>query len=303
MTEVKNLGASIRARLLNKARAENLDYNLVLTRFALERWLYRLSVSNYRDEFLLKGALLFDLWFNIPHRPTRDADLLGSGNADISRLESMFQEICAIPFEDAIAFRPDSVHAERIRKEGNYPGIRVTLVGFLDGARCPVQVDIGFGDAVTPGPESVHYPAMLDDMPGPRLEAYPRYSVVSEKLEALVALGIANSRMKDFFDLWVLSRQSEFDGETLRTAIMATFRRRATPVPSDLPVGLSEEFTHDASKQTQWRAFVGKNALGPIALPDVISALRDFLIPVLEAARGERPFPQIWKHEHGWKRL
>jgi len=216
VTEIKNLGASIRARLLNKARAENLDYNLVLTRFALERWLYRLSISDYRDEFLLKGALLFDLWFDVPHRPTRDADLLGSGSADITRLESMFREICAIPFEDAIEFQSDSIRAERIRKDGNYPGIRITLVGLLDSARCPVQVDIGFGDAVTPGPEAVDYPAMLDEMPGPSLDAYPRYSVVSEKLEALVALGIANSRMKDFFDLWILSRQSEFDGETLR---------------------------------------------------------------------------------------
>jgi hypothetical protein len=302
LTGARNLGASVRARLLNKARAESIDYNLVLTRFALERWLYRLSISRFREEFLLKGALLFDLWFDVPHRPTRDADLLGAGTADIPRLITTFQELCAIDVEDAIEFQPQSVRAEGIRKEGNYPGIRITLVGLLDGARCPVQVDIGFGDAVTPGPEVVHYPAMLEDMQGADLRAYPRYTVVSEKLEALVALGIVNSRMKDFFDLWILSRQSEFDGETLRTAVVATFRRRSTPMPAAEPIGLSDEFAHDAGKQTQWRGFISKNALGPIALSDVISDLRVFLIPLVDAARGNTPFPQTWKSTDGWKK-
>ncbi len=300
MTGVKNLGASIRARLLNKARAESLDYNLVLTRFALERWLYRLSVSKYRDEFLLKGALLFDLWFDVPHRPTRDADLLGTGDASISRLKSMFREICAIPFEDAIEFQAESIRAEQIRKEGNYPGVRLTLVGLLDGARCPVQIDVGFGDSVVPGPEAISYPAMLEEMPGPDLRGYPRYTVVAEKLEILVSLGIANSRMKDYFDLWILSRQCEFDGETLRTAVAATFSRRSTPITGSPPVGLSDEFALDAAKDSQWRAFTRKNALEPAALPDIVSILRAFLMPVLEAARGDAPFRLVWNSEHGW---
>lgn len=302
MTGVKDPGASIRARLLNKARAKNLDYNLVLTRFALERWLYRLSISRFREDFLLKGALLFDLWFDVPHRPTRDADLLGTGTADIPRLIATFQEICAVDVEDAIEFQPESVRGEGIRKEGNYPGVRVTLVGLLDGARCPVQVDIGFGDAVTPGPEVVHCPAMLEDMQGPSLRAYPHYTVVSEKLEALVVLGIANSRMKDFFDLWILSRQSDFDGEILRAAVMATFHRRSTSMPAVEPIGLSDEFARDAGKQSQWQGFIRKNALEPIALSEVVSALRVFLVPVLDAARGDTPFLQDWKPENGWKR-
>src|SRR5574340_1064381 len=152
---VKNLGASIRDRLLNKARAEKLDFNLLLTRYALERMLYRLSISTQRDQFLLKGALLFDLWFDVPHRPTRDADLLGFGSAEIPHVEAVFRDICAAELDDGIRFQADSVHAEEIRKEANYSGVRVTLVGMLDGARCHVQVDVGFGDAVTPGPEAV----------------------------------------------------------------------------------------------------------------------------------------------------
>lgn len=152
---VRNIGASIRDRLLNKARAEKLDYNLLLTRYALERLLYRLSVSEQRDQFLLKGALLFDLWFDVPHRPTHDADFLGFGSAEIPHLEKIFQDICRIDVEDGIAFQPDSVKAAEIRKEANYAGVRVTLMGLLDSARCPVQIDVGFGDSVVPGPEDV----------------------------------------------------------------------------------------------------------------------------------------------------
>lgn len=194
----RNMAASVRARLLNRARETRQDFNLILTRYALERLLYRLSISPHADQFLLKGALLFDLWFDIPHRPTRDADLLGFGSAEIPHVEAAFRDICTVELDDGIRFQPDSVHAEEIRKEANYSGVRVTLIGLLDGARCHVQVDVGFGDAVTPGPEAVDYPVMLPDMPAPKLRAYPRYTVVAEKLEALVSLGIANSRMKDY---------------------------------------------------------------------------------------------------------
>lgn len=203
---VRNIGASIRDRLLNKARAENLDYNLLLTRYALERLLYRLSVSKQRDQFLLKGALLFDLWFDVPHRPTHDADFLGFGSADIPHLEEVFRDICRLESEDGIVFQPDSVKAAEIRKEAHYAGVRVTLLGFLDKARCPVQIDIGFGDAVVPGPDEVRYPVILAEMPEPQLRVYPRYTVVAEKLEALTSLGMLNSRMKDFFDLWVFGQ-------------------------------------------------------------------------------------------------
>ncbi len=210
-----DIGASIRARLLNKAKAEGQDFNLILTRYALERLLYRLGSSSHAERFLLKGALLFDLWFDIPHRPTRDVDLLGFGPAEIPILEAVFRDLCvgASEPDDGIRFQAETVRGMDIRKEANYAGIRVTLVGLLAGARCSVQVDVGFGDAVTPAPESVDYPVMLPELPAPRLRAYPRYTVVAEKLDALVTLGIANSRMKDYFDLWVLARQADFDGD------------------------------------------------------------------------------------------
>ena len=165
----KNVAASVRSRLLNKARAEKLDFNLLLTRYALERMLYRLSISKQRDQFLLKGALLFDLWFDIPHRPTHDADFLGFGSAEIPHIESLFREVCQIEADDGIVFQAESVKADEIRKEANYAGVRVTLLALLDGARCPVQLDIGFGDAVVPGPDEVLYPVILGDMAEPHL--------------------------------------------------------------------------------------------------------------------------------------
>ena len=204
----RNVAASVRTKLLNKARAEKRDFTLVLTRYALERLLYRLSISRHADHFLLKGALLFDLWFDVPMRPTRDIDLLGFGLAEEPYLTEAFTELCALDIDDGIHFDAQSIRAEEIRKEANYAGIRVTLLGWIDGARCPIQVDVGYGDAVTPEPEAVEYPVMLDEFPAPKLRAYPRYTVVAEKLEALITLGVANSRMKDYFDLWVLAGHS-----------------------------------------------------------------------------------------------
>jgi hypothetical protein len=196
-----NRAASIRARLLNRARAERADFNLMLTRYSLERLLYRLSVSQWADQFPLKGALLFDLWFDQPHRPTRDIDLLGFGPSEIDHLIEVFQQVCTMPSDDGILFDHASVRAAPIRKEANYEGVRVTLIGALDNARCSVQIDVGYGDAVTPAPELVQFPALLDDVEAPSLRAYPVYTVIAEKYEAIVSLGMANTRMKDYFDL------------------------------------------------------------------------------------------------------
>lgn len=280
----RNLAASIRDRLLNKARAEKLDFNLLLTRYALERMIYRLSISAERDRFLLKGALLFDLWFDLPHRPTHDADFLGFGSAEIPQVESIFRDICRIEVDDGIVFDPDSVKAAEIRKEANYAGIRVTFMGMLDKARCPVQADIGFGDAVIPGPDEVDYPVLLDEMPAPHLRVYPRYTVVAEKLEALTSLGMLNSRMKDYFDLWVLVRYSELDQQTLIRAVAATFERRQTGIPNGVPIGLSDEFANDPLKEKQWNAFLRKNSIASRSLSDVVKDLRGFLMPVLASA-------------------
>jgi hypothetical protein len=297
----RNISASVRDRLLNKARAEKLDYNLLLTRYALERMLYRLSISKQRDQFLLKGALLFDLWFDVPHRPTHDADFLGFGSAEIPHIEEIFRDICRIKVEDGIAFQPDTVKAAEIRKEANYAGARVTLLGMLDSARCPVQIDIGFGDAVVPGPDEVHYPVILGEMPEPHLHVYPRYTVVAEKLEALTSLGMLNSRMKDFFDLWILAKHSDFDGQILSRAVAATFERRRTAVPHGVPIGLSDEFINDDQKGKQWQAFLRKNALDPMPLPTVIADLRGFLMPLLAAiaAGGSHDYP--WRAGAGWQ--
>ena len=298
---VRNISASVRDRLLNKARAEKLDFNLLLTRYALERMLYRLSISKQRDQFLLKGALLFDLWFDVPHRPTHDADFLGFGSAEIPHIEEIFRDICRIEVEDGIAFQPDTVKAAEIRKEANYAGVRVTLLGMLDSARCAVQIDIGFGDAVVPGPDEVHYPVILGEMPGPHLHVYPRYTVVAEKLEALISLGMLNSRMKDYFDLWILAKHSDFDGQILSRAVAATFDRRCTAVPSGVPIGLSDEFISDAQKGKQWQGFLRKNALDPMPLATVVADLRDFLMPVLAATAAGGSYDNPWRAGTGWQ--
>ena len=299
----RNVAASVRARLLNKARAEKLDFNLLLTRYALERMLYRLSVSEQRGQFLLKGALLFDIWFDVPHRPTHDADLLGFGSTEIPHLEKLFREISQIASDDGIVFQADSVKAAEIRKEANYAGVRVTMIGLLDNARCPVQIDIGFGDAVTPAPENVQYPVILDGMPQPQLRVYPRYTVVAEKLEAMVKLGILNSRMKDYFDLWVLARHSDFDGAVLVTAIRATFERRGTSIPSGAPLGLTDEYGLDEQKIKQWSAFLRKNTLEPMPLTTVIETLREFLLQVLTVLAAGNGFDRQWRAGAGWDRI
>ena len=297
----RNIPASVRTRLLNKARAEKRDFTLVLTRYALERLLYRISISRYVDRFWLKGALLFDLWFDLPFRPTRDLDLLGFGPAELHDLTTVFQELCAVNVEDGIYFDARKVQAEEIRKEANYAGIRITLPGWIDSAHCPVQVDIGYGDIVTPAPDLVDYPVLLPEFPAPRLRAYPRYTVVAEKLEALITLGIANSRMKDFFDLWVLAKHSEFEGELLRTAIRATLARRETPIPDDTPFGLTAAFANDAQKQRQWQGFLSKNRLSAPPLQQILDDLASFLMPVLESASQNLRFDLGWSPATGFR--
>lgn len=273
----RNLAASIRARLKNLADARKQDYNLVLTHYGLERLLYRLSVSEHSSRFLLKGALLFSLWYDLPHRPTRDADLLGYGDADIGALVRVFQSLCALEVADGLLFDADSVQGGEIRKDAGYGGVRIELRASLDGARLSLQVDIGFGDAVTPAPEAVRYPVMLDDLPVPELRAYPKYTVVAEKVHVICTLGLANSRMKDYFDLWVLLRENDLDAAELRRAIAATFERRKTSVSRTLPVGLSEAFATDPGKLLQWQAFLRKNRLAALSLAEVVEVLRSRL--------------------------
>lgn len=279
--------ASIHAWLLACAKERGEDFNLMLSRYAVERFLYRLSVSPARDRYWLKGALLFDLWFDAPHRPTRDADFLGFGPADAEILVSAVREICGIAGDDGMAYDLASITIEEIREQAGYGGLCVRLVGLLGNARCSVQLDVGYGDAVTPGPDEIVYPTLLDDQPAPRLRAYPRATVVAEKLEAMVSLGMTNSRMKDYFDVRALAREGSLNVEMLRDAIAATFARRGTALPPGVPLGLSEEFARDAAKLNQWKAFLRKNKLDAPALEEGVTEIRDFLAEPIRKARDQ----------------
>ncbi|MFZ2100093.1 MAG: nucleotidyl transferase AbiEii/AbiGii toxin family protein, partial [Oricola sp.] len=216
--EIRNIGASVRARLLNLSKANGQSFDLVLTRFALERLLFRLSQSPHADRFVLKGAMLMMSWFDDPHRGTRDLDLLGFGDPSEAAMLATFRDILAQDAEDGVVFDPDTLRVDRIREELDYGGLRLRAIASVGGARINLTIDIGFGDALEPGAEVVDYPVMLD-LPAPRLRAYARETVIAEKFQAMVALGRANSRMKDFYDIWILSQSFSFDDERLAQAI------------------------------------------------------------------------------------
>ncbi len=277
----KDLAASVRARLLNVAKTQGADFNQVLVRFGLERILYRLSQSAHADHFLLKGALLFTLWYDMPHRTTRDADLLGFGDSDIESIAQTFRDIASVEVDDGITFDPASVIVEEIRKDAGYAGARVLISGEVAKARCKTQIDIGFGDAVTPGPVHAVYPVLIADLPAPRLRTYPVYTVISEKLHAIALLGMTNSRLKDYLDLWVLLDREALNANTLARAIAATFARRGMAVPATLPVGLTDEFSTDSSRQAMWQALLNKHEITMISLFEVVTELRTKLQPAL----------------------
>lgn len=273
--------ASIRQRLLDRARARGEEFQFVLDRFAVERLLYRLSQSDFRDEFVLKGAMLFALWFDQPHRPTRDADFLGFGPPDAERLGETIRQLCAIDADDGLRYDTDSITVEAIREEATYDGLRVTLAALLGNARCTVQWDVGFGDAITPESLQASYPTLLDDMPAPELRVYPRETVFAEKLEAIALLGIANSRMKDYFDLLALVRENTMDPAHLASAVRATFERRGTPPLEGPPFGLSDAFAKDVQKQTQWQAFLKRNRLQAPDLEIAVAEIRTYVAAIL----------------------
>jgi hypothetical protein len=298
-----NTAASVRQRLLNRARERREDFGLLLTRFGTERLLYRLGESEYGGSFILKGAMLFPLWGMDEHRPTRDADLLGFGESTEAHLVEIFRDVCRVAVEDdGLRFDPQNVVAGEIREEMEYGGIRVRLTAVLDGARIPLQIDVGFGDAVTPAPEEVDYPTLLD-LPAPHLRVYPRESVVAEKFQAMVHLGMANSRMKDFYDVWILSRLFEFDGTTLARAVERTFERRRTTVPSEPPLPLTAEFYGDPGKAVQWRAFLGRNGLEGkgTTFENVVGAMEGFLMPVCFAIHAGTRFSATWPMGGPWR--
>ena len=280
---------SVRARLLNLARAQGSDFQRLLVRFAIERLLYRLSVSRHADAFILKGATLFSVWLGAPHRATRDLDLLGRGDADPSRLVGIFVDVVNTPCEDdGLTFDPAAITAAPIREAARYAGVRVVVPGALAGARWVVQIDVGLGDATVPPPQEVEVPPLLD-LPPARLRGYAPATVVAEKTEALIVLGLNTSRMKDLYDLDQLSRTFAF-GDELIDALQATFVRRGTPLPEVLPIGLSDSFAADEAKLAQWRAFVLKSGVvTPRTLSEVVVQLRAWLWPALQRATARRP--------------
>jgi Nucleotidyl transferase AbiEii toxin, Type IV TA system len=301
--KAKNVSASVRQRLLNLARERKDEFQLVLVRYGVERLLYRLSVSSHATQFVLKGAMLFQIWTGQPHRSTLDVDLLGSGSNDVDRLVKLFKEICDQHVDDdGLVFLGEGIQGGLIREDQRYGGVRIQLTAMLQTARIPIQIDIGFGDAITPNPEQVEYPTLLK-FPAPMLRAYPRETVVAEKFEAMVVLGIANSRMKDFYDIWVLSRDFAFDGKLLSRAIAATFARRGTALPTTLPTAFTPDFSGDKSKQAQWSAFVrrGRLVVDAPSFEEVVTVLKSFIWPVSNGLAADKTFVHQWAAGGPWE--
>lgn len=298
-----NIAHSVRQKLLNLSKKSGEDFQVLLNRYGVERLLYRLAWSEHREHFVLKGAMLFALWTGEMHRPTRDLDLLGFGDSVAGRLAEVFTSLCELAVDDdGLVFDSATVEVESIREDQEYGGQRVKFNANLGQARIALQIDVGFGDAVTPRIEEVEYPTLLGTG-RLRLRAYPKETVVAEKLEAMVQLGMANSRMKDFYDLMVVSRMFSFEGEQLRQALVATFSRRGTALPSVPPVALTAAFASDNAKVKQWKAFCKRSGLNDMdgELDSVVQGLSAFLLPVLFSARGGEPITSKWIPGGPWK--
>lgn len=300
----KNIAASVRQRLmnLNREKGQQQDFQKLLRLYALERLLYRLSQSDYKDTYILKGALLFSAWMGQPHRVTQDLDLLGLGNNTIGYLKQVFQDICRVSVEDdGLVFQSERIQGMLLQPGQKYEGVRLKLMATLGNAQIPLQVDVGFGHAVTPAPSVVAYPTLLN-FPAPSVKAYPAQTVVAEKFQAMVMLEMNNSRMKDFYDLWFLGRDFSFQGQILTQALRATFERRSTPLPTTIPVALTPEFSEDSAKQYEWQNFLTKNRLlaDGKSLNEVTNFLQDFLMPPSVAAAQGKVFNQVWSCGGAW---
>lgn len=298
----KNIAVSVRARLTGRARARRENAQLLMTRYVIERLLYRLSLSPHRDRFVLKGAMLFSLWAEAPYRATGDLDLLALGENAPDRLAAVFQEILTVRVEDddGVVFRPETLRAAAARAEDEYAGVRLDFIAELAGARLPMHVDIGFGDAITPGALEIEYPSMLEQ-PAAHLRAYPPETVVAEKFQAMVELDMLNTRLKDFYDLWAIAGTFDFAGEILARAIESTFARRRTPLPHDMPAALTPAFADE--KQGQWAAFLRRTeiALAPEPLAAIQARIADLVMPpVLALGQGER-FAARWRPGGPWQ--
>lgn len=297
----KNLAASVHQRLMNEAKRSDRPFNELLQYYTLERFLYRLSRSPHAAKFLLKGALMLRAWGIPQSRPTMDIDLLGRTDNEIDRLVSLMREVCGQAVEpDGLTFDPAGVRGERITEGAEYEGVRVTFRGQLGNARVPMQIDIGFGDVVTPAPAAIELPTILD-LPAPRLKGYTRETTIAEKFQAMVKLGLINSRMKDFYDVWVLCRHGDFEGAVLANAVGRTFANRDTEVVASTPA-LTPAFARDAAKVRQWQGFVRKLRLEgvPQELETVVGQIAEFLQPVAAALAAKADPPTVWRAPGPW---
>lgn len=281
---------SVHQKLLNVRDKTGEQFNHLLIRYALERFLYRFVASGHSGDFVLKGAMLFSLWRDVPGRPTRDVDFLGFGDVGHERLREVFADACmAKVVDDGLRFAPESIATDDIRDDQEYHGIRVRLVGYLGNARIALQIDIGFGDAIMPAPATVEYPTILD-FPAPRIRAYHPATVVAEKFNAMIVLGMMNSRLKDFYDVYIILRHMGLDDAQLAEAIQSTFQRRKTPLPMELPLVFTDDFINDGNKETQWKAFVKRSLLTDINLSfhQIVAGIQQKLWPVLLRLRNEK---------------
>ena len=293
--KTKNIAASVHQRLLNKSRESSRPFNELLQHFAIERFIYRLSKSPHADRFILKGALMFAAWIGSISRPTMDIDLLGKIENSLELIRTVIKDACTMEVEnDGIVFHKDTVTAARITEDADYSGARVMLRGNLGKIRLFLRIDIGFGDVIIPGPSKVKYPVLLD-FPPPELNGYTRESTLAEKFQAMVKLGLLNSRMKNFYDIWFLSQMFNFKGETLVEAIEKTFEKRKTPLPKELTI-FTPSFMKDENKQAQWQGFINKTKLGdaPKSFENVIAGIKIFLQPVVASINDQQTFRFFW---------
>ncbi|HDO22130.1 MAG TPA: nucleotidyl transferase AbiEii/AbiGii toxin family protein [Nitrospirae bacterium] len=303
--DIKNIEASVRARLQNKAKETNRPFSEVLQYYGMERFLYRVSQSKYVDKFILKGALMFIVWHVPERRTTLDIDFLAQYDNQIDSIEKMIKGICQIDVvSDGLIFDSKNVKGQRIKEDADYEGIRVKFVGLLEHSRISMQTDISFGDSIYPKPKIIEYPVILD-FPKPKLKGYPAESVVSEKFEAMVKLGLLNSRMKDFYDIWLMMRQFDFDGLRLVEALKRTFKQRKTPLPQRKPLFAEEIYDEKSDRQTLWKAFLKKVDIKhvPEKLSTAAGEIERFLVRPLIAVNRNEEFNAKWKAPGPWKKL
>lgn len=300
--KTKNVPASVHQRLLNKARELSCPFDEILQHFAIERFIYRLSKSPHANRFVLKGALMFSAWTGSMSRPTMDIDLLGKIENNLELIAAVVKDTCDTEVDDGIVFHKDTVIATRITEDADYMGVRILLRGNLGSIRLFLQIDVGFGDVVVPGPGKVNYPVLLD-FPPPELHGYTMESTIAEKFQAMVKLGLLNSRMKDFYDIWFLARMFDFSGETLMEAIETTFEKRKTPLIKE-PTVFNLAFMKDDTKQAQWEGFIEKAKLtdAPSSFEDVVEAIKVFLQPIVDSIISKQTFQSSWISPGPWRR-